>query len=518
MSKNKNLPLVLVILDGWGVWKETEGNAIALAKTPVMNSLYKKYPNILINASGKYVGLPTEQPGNSEAGHMNIGAGRIIEQDAITISKSINNGTFFKNPAFLQAVKHVSKYNSDIHLMGLLSDGSSPHADNDHLLSLLSLFVNKTKANIYLHLFTDGRDSPQFAALKILEKYKNIFERQRIKIATIMGRFYPMDRKKSWDRTELAFNALVKGEGIKVESAAEGVSQAYNRGESDEFIQPTVVFENKKPVATIKDQDAIIFFNLRSDRARQLSKVFVQKDFEKKNPGSFKRGKVFKDLLFVALTDFGPDLDSILTAFPGIDIPETLPIALRDLRQLYLAETEKYAHVTYFFNGGYDHVVAGEERVEIASKDVDSYAKVPEMSSKELSTYVVKSVIQNKFDFICVNFASPDMVGHTGDLKAGIKAVEVVDQELGKIIEAVKKVKGTVIVTADHGNVEEMINLKTKEVDTEHSVNLVPFIVISNQKYQLKKTGVLANIAPTILDILGLTKPKLMKEKSLIKS
>lgn len=518
-NKNKlnNAPLVLVILDGWGVWKETEGNAIALAKTPVMDNVYKKYSHTFLNASGKHVGLPDGQPGNSEAGHMNIGAGRIIEQDAITISKSINNGTFFKNPAFLQTAKHVVKYKSDIHLMGLLSDGSSPHADNDHLLSLLSFFVNKTKANIYLHLFTDGRDSPQFAALKVLEKYKNIFDRQRIQIATIMGRFYSMDRKKSWARTELAFKALVKGQGIKVASAAEGVSQAYNRGESDEFIRPTVIIKNKKPVATIKDKDAVLFFNLRSDRARQLTKTFVQTEFEKKNLGAFKRGHIFKDLLFVALTDFGPDLDSILTAFPGIDLPETLPMALRDLKQLYIAETEKYAHVTYFLNGGYDHIVAGENRVNIPSKDVDSYAKAPEMSTEELADFVVKALQEKKFDFICVNFASPDMVGHTGDLAAGIKAVEVVDRELGRIIQTSLVNKGTVLVTADHGNIEEMINLKTKEVDTEHSIHLVPFIVVNQNKYNLAKSGVLANIAPTILHILNIEKPKLMSAKSLIK-
>jgi 2,3-bisphosphoglycerate-independent phosphoglycerate mutase len=513
----KNSPLVLVILDGWGVWNQSEGNAIAQAKTPVMDNLYKKYSNTLINASGKHVGLPDGQPGNSEAGHMNIGAGRIIEQDAITISKSINNGTFFKNPAFLQTAKHVTSHKSDIHLMGLLSDGSSPHADNDHLLSLLSFFVNKTKANIYLHLFTDGRDSPQFAALKVLDKYKNIFDRQRIQIATVMGRFYAMDRKKSWARTELAFKALVKGQGVKVKSAAEGVSQAYNRGESDEFIKPTVILKDKKPVATIKDEDAVVFFNLRSDRARQLTKVFVQPEFEKKNPGAFKRGHIFKNLLFVALTDFGPDLDSILTAFPGIDLPDTLPMALRDLRQLYIAETEKYAHVTYFLNGGYDHVIVGEERVSIPSKDVASYAQMPEMSSKELADYVVKALQEKKFDFICVNFASPDMVGHTGDLVAGIKAVEVVDRELGRIVQTTLQAKGTVLVTADHGNIEEMINLKTKEVDTEHSANLVPFIVVNQNQYTLVKHGVLANIAPTILKILNIDKPKLMSAKALIK-
>jgi 2,3-bisphosphoglycerate-independent phosphoglycerate mutase len=484
----------------------------------VIDDLYKQYPNIEINASGKHVGLQTDQPGNSEAGHMNIGAGRVIEQDAISISKSINNGTFFKNPAFLQTVAHVTKYDSDIHLMGLLSDGSSPHADNDHLLSLLSFFINKTKANIYLHLFTDGRDSPQFAASSVLEKYKDIFNRERIQIATIMGRFYAMDRKKTWKRTKLAYNALILGKGIEVVDAHTAVNQAYNRGESDEFIQPTVIMHGKKPVATIDSKDAVVFFNLRSDRARQLTKVFVQHDFENKNPGSFKRSKSLKDVLFVALTDFGPDLDNILTAFPGIDIPDTLPIALSDVRQLYIAETEKYAHISYFLNGGYDHVVAGEERVNIPSKDVDSYAQAPEMSTRELAKHLIKVVQEDKYDFICANFASPDMIGHTGDLKAGIKAVEIVDQEVGKVIKTILAKNGTVLITADHGNIEEMINLKTKEIDTKHSTNLVPFIIVNHANYKLKKTGKLANISPTILDILQLPKPKLMKAKSLIKS
>ncbi len=516
-TEGKNLPVVLAILDGWGVTKAIEGNAIAQAKTPVMDSLYQKYPNMLINASGKHVGLPDGQPGNSEAGHMNIGAGRPIEQDSISISKSINNGTFFKNPAFLQAAKHVEKNQSELHLMGLLSDGSSPHADNDHLLSLLSFFTSKTKSNIYLHLFTDGRDSPQYAALKVLEKYKDIFDRQRIQIATVMGRFYAMDRKKDWPKTKQAYDALVLGKGIQSTSPAEAISKAYNRGESDEFIKPSVILKDKKPFGLIKDNDAVVFFNLRSDRARQLTKTFVQTDFEKKNPGSFKRALNFKNLCFVALTDFGPDLDSILTAYPGVDIPDTLPIVLRDLHQLYIAETEKYAHVTYFFNGGYDHAIANEVRVNIPSKNVDSYASLPSMSTKELASYVIEVVKKKQFDFICVNFASPDMVGHTGDLKAGIKAVEVVDQELGKIAQAVLAKSGTLIVTADHGNIEEMINLKTKEIDTEHSTNLVPFIIVSNKKYNLVKTGALANIAPTILQILNINKPKLMTAKSLVK-
>jgi 2,3-bisphosphoglycerate-independent phosphoglycerate mutase len=514
--KKDRLPLVLMILDGWGLWDKEKGNAIALAKTPVMDSFYKEYPNIKVEASSRDVGLPTGQPGNSEAGHMNIGAGRVVEQDSVIISKSINNGTFFKNPAFLQAANHANEQKSDIHLIGMLSDGSSPHTDMDHLLSLISFFISKTNRDIYLHLFTDGRDSPKFAALKILGNFKGVFNSRRVKVATVMGRFYAMDRKKSWSRTQLAYEAMVLGKGRAVKTGMEAVSQAYNRGESDEFITPSVMMRNNKPIGPIGDKDSVVFWNLRSDRARQLSKCFVQKDFEKKNPGSFKLGKILKDTLFVALTDFGPDLGNVLTAYPGVDIPDTLPMALRDLRQLYIAETEKYAHVTYFFNGGYAHSMAGEDWVNIPSKDVASYDKVPEMSNNEVANYVLAALAKNQYDFITINLASPDMIGHTGNLEAAIETVTSVDKLVAKIAKAVLKKKGTLIITADHGNIEEMINTETGEVITEHSTNPVPFIVMNHFKYKLKKTGKLANIAPTILDILGIDKPKLMTSKSLI--
>jgi len=515
--KKKNLPLMFLILDGWGIWDKKKGNAIAKGKTPVIDNLYKKYPNTLLQASSKDVGLPLGQPGNSEAGHMNIGAGRVVEQDAVVISKSINNGTFFKNPAFLQAARHAEEHNSDIHLMGLLSDGSSPHSDNDHLIALLSFFISRTKQNICLHFFTDGRDSPPFAAIKILSQYVSIFDTDRIKVASIMGRFYAMDRKKSWARTKLAFEALAEGKGLLANSAVEAINTAYNRGESDEFIKPSVIVdENKKPIGPINTNDSLIFFNLRSDRARQLTKVFAQDDFTKKNPKSFKLAKKIDNLLFVALTDFGPDLGGVLTAYPGIDIPDTLPMALKDIRQCYISETEKYAHVTYFFNGGYDHPLSGEDWINIPSKDVDSYAKAPAMSTNEMTKQILLDLKNDKYDFVTANFAAPDMVGHTGDLKAGIKAVEAVDKAVGQIIKATLAKNGTIVVTADHGNVEEMINLETDEIDTEHSVNPVPFIIVNHHNFKLRKDGKLANIAPTILDIIDIKKPKLMNEKSLI--
>jgi 2,3-bisphosphoglycerate-independent phosphoglycerate mutase len=388
----------------------------------------------------------------------------------------------------------------------------------DHLLSLLSFFEQKTKQPIYLHLFTDGRDSPIFASAKILAHYRHIFDSEQVHIATISGRFYAMDRKKAWQRTQSVYEAMVLGKSQYYAPDAEtAVSLAYGRGESDEFIKPTVIANGKKPVATINKDDAVVFFNLRSDRARQLTKVFVQTDFVKKNPGVFKPSKVLNNLLFVALTDFGPDLDSILTAYPSIDLADTLVAVLKDKRQLYIAETEKYAHVTYFFNGGYDHAIVGETRINIPSQEVESYDTAPAMSAPEISKYIVEALKNNQFDFVTVNFANLDMVGHTGNLQAAVKAIEAVDIALSQILAIVFEKNGTLIVSADHGNIEEMINLKTGEIDTEHSVNPVPFIIVNkNKKYKLKNNGSLSNIAPTILEIMGVAKPKDMTAKSLI--
>lgn len=513
----KNLPLVLIVLDGWGMSDQKKGNAIAQGDTKVMDSLYKKYSYTKLDASGLAVGLPEGQPGNSEAGHMNIGAGRIVEQDSVVISKSISNGTFFKNPAFLRAAQHVKRYNSDVHLMGLMSDGSSPHSDNEHLLALINFYKEKTKANIYLHIFTDGRDSYRYSSPMVLGRYDHIFNSERVKIATIMGRFYAMDRKKSWERTQAAYDAMAFGIGKKAHYAPEAVARSYNRGQSDEYVEPTVILnDQEKPTGMIKDKDAIIFFNLRSDRARQLAKVFVQKDFEAKNPGSFKRKKIIKDLVFVALTDFGPDLDKILTAYPGIDVQGSIVTCLGMLKQLYIAETEKYAHVTYFFNGGFADPLVGEHRRHIPSLNVNSYDERPEMSTKPLAKEVVKALLKDKFDFITVNFAGADMVGHTGNMPAAIKAVEAIDAAIGDIVKASLSLNGTVVITADHGTADEMINLETNEVITQHSKNLVPFIVVSKHKYKLRNKGALANVSPTILDIMGIPKCKLMTAKSLI--
>ena len=510
-------PFLLIILDGWGIAPAGGGNAISLAKTPVITNLTESYPSMLLEASGISVGLPKGQDGNSEAGHMNLGAGRIVEQDVRIISQSINTGLFFKNPAFLTAINHVKKFNSNMHLIGLLSSWQSPHVELDHIVALLTLLKYRKVKNVFLHLFTDGRDSPKFEAIKLIKNLKEHFKNSE-KVATIIGRFYAMDRNKKWERTREAYELITEGKGIKAKNAEEAIISAYNRGQSDEFIQPTVIYKNSKPTALIKDNDAVIFFNLRSDRARQLTKTFTQEKFTEKNLGSFKRNKVLKNLLFVALTEFGPDLGNILTAYPSKDIPDTLPMVLRDKKQLYLAETEKYAHVTYFFNGGYADPVASESRLMIPSPILMSYDKKPEMSAGEITDKILEFLRKKQFDFYVINYANPDMIGHTGNLTAGIKAVEFVDHCVGLVVKEVFKNNGQLIITADHGNIEEMINLKTGEIDTEHSTNPVPFILLNQdlKNKKVRKDGILGDVAPTILDILEIDKPKAMTRRSLL--
>ena len=520
-SNSKKPPLVLLILDGWGLAPKSPANAIELARKPNFDYCWENYPHTKLQASGKYVGLPPDQVGNSEAGHMNIGAGRAVGQDAVFISREINTGQFFKNPAFEAAYNHVKTNKSDLHIMGMLSNGQSAHSDPDHLLALLTWSRKKKIKNVYLHLFTDGRDSPPHASLKLVEALMRTLKNREAKgrrtgewIATITGRFYAMDRKKDWSRTERAYNAMVLAKGIMVKSPQAAITQSYNRGETDEFIPPYVIKRNGKPVAKIKDNDAIIFFNLRSDRARQLAKPFVQKEFNKLNDGEFKRQKVLKNIVFIAMTDFGPDLDSILTAYPSADLLGTLPMVLGKRRQLYIAEKEKYAHVTYFFNGGYADPVAGEDRIEILSPDVASYDLKPEMSVYKITAQVLERL--SDYQFICVNFANPDMVGHTGNIKACTKAIGHTDKCLGKVKEAVLKKNGTLVITADHGNADKMLDLETGEMYTEHTGNPVPFIIVQpgKAKWKLKK-GKLGDIAPTVLKLMGIDKVKEMKGKAL---
>ena len=516
-------PIVLIILDGWGAAPKMPGNPIEGTPTPFIDMLDKSYPHTTLKTSGDAVGLPHEQSGNSEAGHINIGAGRTVEQESLIISKSISNGTFFQNPAFLGAAEHVKHYGSDLHLMGILSGMQSPHMDPDHLLALITFARLQKIKNVYLHLFTDGRDSYHYSGK---DRLAALIERHSkdMKVATVMGRLY-LDRKKNWLRTKEAYDALVEGVGKKCTDPLDAIHSAYTHGKTDEFISPSIVVDkNNNPIGRIKDKDAVIFFNLRSDRARQLTKVFVQKDFVSRNQKTssykinFKEPRHLKNLFFVAMTDFGPDLRGVVTAYPSRPITDTLPFVLRGKKQLYLAESEKYAHMTYFFNGGYSEPVANEERVFLQSPHTDSYARTPAMRVPDITQAICRAL--PKYDFIAANFASPDMVGHTGDAIAAGQAISIIDHQLNKIAKEVDKVGGTLVISADHGNIEEIIDVKSNKVDTRHSHFPVPFYVYG-AKYKRKqckrfKDAALSDVAPTIIKMFNMKQPKSMSGRSLI--
>ena len=529
----KVLPLILIILDGWGQGKTKKGNAIKNARTPFFNYLHSNYLSTEIYAHGKHVGLPIGQDGNSEAGHLNLGAGRVVEQESVRINRAIKNGTFFRNQSFLNAINHAKRNKSNLHVIGLMSGVMSPHSMPEHLKALIKIFERENFDNYYLHLFTDGRDSFQRGALRFVHEIERDVLNGKKKIATIMGRYYGMDRKKNWTNTEKAYSALVLGGGTKVSSPQAAISESYNKNITDEFIEPYIMTNGGKILPRVSDNDSIIFFNLRSDRARQITKCFVQKDFNKKNSNSFNRRKIAKNVKFVAMTDFGPDLNGIETAFPGVVLENTLPSVLKDFSQLYIAEKEKYAHVTYFFNGGYSQPVNGEMWRVVASPNCKHYDDIPEMSSKRLSKIAINNLkhqsfkltpIRNKknvwhYDFTVLNFAAPDMIGHTGNYEAGIKCCELIDGYLKEIVKAYLNINGTVLITADHGNIEEMINLKTNEVNTKHSTNMVPFILINNalrEGVRLRGKSKLSDIAPTVLDLFGVRKPRDMSGKSII--
>ena len=509
---------LLMIVDGWGIGNPKDpGNPITPKSAPNYFAALKKYPNCKLEASGESVGLRKGQEGNSEAGHLNLGAGRVVKQDALFVYDAIADGTFFKNNAFHEALHHVKKYKTAVHLMGLLSNHNSAHSCPEHLQALLDLLHKENIKQVYLHLFTDGRDSGQFEAskhLRMLEKYFHGNE----KVATVMGRFYAIDRNKDWDRTKQAYEAMVLGKGCVAPSAEEGLRNSYSKGDTDEFVCPTVIIENNRPVATIKDNDAVFFFNLRSDRARQLTKSFVQPDFKEVNPGVFTRAKHPKNIRFVALSDFGPDLPGMLTAFPSRDVTNSLVQVLCPRKQMYAAESEKFAHITYFFNGGYAQHFCDEKWVKIASPKVKNYAVKPEMSAKLLADYVIGALESGQYEFIAMNFANMDMVGHTGNFTAAQKAISVVDGEMARIIKVVVKIGGQAIVTADHGNIEEIINPDSGEPDTEHSTAPVPFILINSRIKVSSKLpdGKLANVAPTILKMMGIKQPSEMTAKSLV--
>ncbi len=520
-SEDKEIikPVVLAICDGFGSAPAgLQGNAVLMASMPNFAELWGKYPHTDLFSHGQHVGLPKHQSGNSEAGHMNIGAGRIIKQDAVYISEAIEDGIFFRNTAFLEALKHVKKYRTRVHLMGLISSGNSAHASMDHLYGLLELCRRENIEDVALHLFTDGRDSPRFSATAQIHEIEARL-RPGERIASVMGRFYPMDRNRNWERIDLAYHAIVNGEGLAASSAEEAVLRGYNRGETDEFLMPTVILDgDRAPRGTVRDNDALFFFNLRSDRARQLTKSLLLDDFETSVPKAFTRRRVPKHTRFVAMTDFGPDLPYILTAYPSRELKKTLPDVLKHLKQFYIAESEKFSHITFFFNGGYPDHHFGEERLRVESLRIPRYDMRPEMKAREVTSEAIKRIRSGAYHFIAINFANADMIGHTGNLEAAVSALEVLDECIGRLWKEINAKEGTLFVTSDHGNVESMIDPGTGAVDTEHSTNPVPFIVANTNLKGGRELprGVLADVAPTILDVMGIRPPDEMSGRSLL--
>ena len=508
MDKNVTM---LMILDGYGINEKTEGNAVKLANTPNLDEILSQNPNTIIHTSGKDVGLPDGQMGNSEVGHTNIGAGRIVYQDLAKITKSIEDGDFFSIREFTKAVENCKEHNSKLHLMGLVSDGGV-HSHNRHLFGLLEMAKRKGFEDVYVHCFMDGRDTPPASGENyIVELEEKMKEKGIGKIATISGRFYSMDRDKRWQRVELAYNALVKGEGEKAKSAVSAVEESYQREEFDEFIKPTVITSaNGEPVAKIEENDSVIFFNFRPDRAREITRTIVDPKFD-----GFER-KYFKTY-FVCMTPYDETMPNVEIAFKKEDIKNTFGEYISKLgkTQLRIAETEKYAHVTFFFNGGNEKQYEGEDRILVPSPKVETYDMKPEMSAGEVTDKVVEAINSRKYDAIILNYANPDMVGHTGSLEAAEKALEFLDGCVARVVDAIKKNNGTLLITADHGNSEQMRDYKTGEPHTAHTTNPVPLVMVGRVNRKLKE-GRLADLAPTMLDIMGLEKPAEMTGESLL--
>ncbi len=504
---------VLMILDGYGLNEKTEGNAVAEAKTPVMDSLMKEYPFVKGNASGMAVGLPDGQMGNSEVGHLNMGAGRIVYQELTRITKEIQDGTFFENPALLKAVENCKKNDSAFHMFGLLSDGGV-HSHNTHLYGLLELARKNGLEKVYVHCFLDGRDTPPASGKGYAQELEaKMAELGTGKIASVMGRYYAMDRDNNYDRVKLAYDALTKGEGLTAESGPAGIQASYDREETDEFVKPTVVTENGAPVATIKDGDSVVFFNFRPDRAREITRAFCDDDFK-----GFEREKRLQ-LTYVCFSDYDPTIPNKDVAFHKIAVTNTFGewLAANQMTQARIAETEKYAHVTFFFNGGVEEPNQGEDRILVNSPKVATYDLKPEMSAYEVCDKLTEAIRSGKYDVVIINFANPDMVGHTGVEAAAIQAVEAVDKCVGKAVEAVKDVDGVLFIWADHGNAEQLVDYETGAPFTAHTTNQVPFILVNyDPAYTLREDGCLADIVPTLIQIMGKEQPKEMTGKSLL--
>ena len=501
-------PLAIIIMDGFGISPIAKGNAIAKAKKPNLDRFWKNYPTTTLSASGLAVGLPRGQMGNSEVGHLNIGGGRIVYQDFTRISLAVEQGTIAENEILLQAMEKAK--GKRLHLIGLLSDGGV-HSHNTHLYAILDMAKKAGLDNVFVHAVLDGRDVPPRSALGYFQDLEDKIHQIGIgKVATVSGRYYTMDRDKRWERVEKAYRCLTDGDGLRTATAMDAIKEAYSRGENDEFVQPTLVDSD----GLIRDGDSIIFFNFRPDRAREITRAFVDKDFQ---GFATKPIRVF----YTCMTQYDATM-KVPVAFPAQDLNDTLGqvISRAGLKQLRIAETEKYAHVTYFFNGGKEEPNPGEDRCLIPSPKVATYDLMPEMSALLVRDEVIKRIDSGKYDLIVLNFANPDMVGHTGIFDAAVKAVEVVDGCVGAVVDEILKKGGCVLLTADHGNAEKMIDPATGQPHTAHTTNPVPFTLIVNDgcERSLREDGILADIAPTALQLLGIAQPKAMTGKSLIKS
>jgi 2,3-bisphosphoglycerate-independent phosphoglycerate mutase len=507
---------VLIIMDGWGEAPPKSDNAITVADTPNMDRLRAKYPDTTIVPFGLDVGLPEGQMGNSEVGHLNLGAGRIVYQPLTRVSKSIADGDFFKNEALVDAMDNAKQKGTALHLMGLVSDGGV-HSHNTHLYALLEMAKQHGLTEVYVHCYMDGRDvPPQSGRDYIIELEDKLKEIGVGRIATVSGRFYAMDRDNIWERVKRAYDALVLGKGVTAPDAVTAMQQSYDKGETDEFVQPTVVLTDGKATATIQKDDSVIFFNFRPDRARQLTHSFIDPDFD-----GFERARGYFPVYFVSMTTYDATFQNIHVAFGPLSYSNTLGeyLSKLGLRQLHIAETQKYAHVTYFFNGGVEKPYPGEDRVLIDSPKIENFADKPEMSAYEVTGEVVRRIESGVYDAVIMNYANCDMVGHTGEMDAAVKAVGAVDTCVGRVVDAVEKVGGRLIITADHGNAEKMWDEENDEPYTAHTVNdPVPLIVVDDRCIgcALRRDGRLADVAPTLLDIMGLPKPGEMTGESLI--
>jgi 2,3-bisphosphoglycerate-independent phosphoglycerate mutase len=510
---NRPKPLALIILDGYGESEQIEKNAVKNADTPFLDKLRKEYPNSIIQASGEDVGLPPGQMGNSEVGHLNLGAGRIVPQEYTRITKAVQDGSILENDVIKKAIQKVKNNKSALHLMGLLSDGGV-HSHIDHLFGLLEMSKTAGIGEVYVHAILDGRDTPPRSALKYIKQLEAKMEELDIgKIATVSGRYYAMDRDNRWDRTKKAYDVYVSGDGIEVSTASKAVEKSYERGDNDEFVLPSVVVKNNTALTTIKDEDALIFFNFRADRARQITRALGLDDFSKfERPNEHPKG-----LYFVCMTEYDEEFD-LPIAFPKLHIDNILGGVLSEnnLKQLRIAETEKYAHVTFFFNGGEEKKFKGEDRELIPSPKIATYDLKPEMSAYEVKDRLLEKLNKNNYDVIILNFANPDMVGHTGFYDAALQSLEAIDQCMSEIVPKIIDMDGRILITSDHGNAEQMVDERGKP-HTAHTSNPVILMNVGAKDNKELKDGRLADIAPTMLDILDIEKPEEMTGSSLLK-